>query len=230
VTNDTPEYPLYAARSIYSLVRRNPGVGISLYEGPRGKHPWGIRAKAIVPAPWVIVLDADTWVNGDVRGLLPGADEDLALRVANVWNQRDAVFGTRKRRHWHQEDWEHICSWLGVPVVPLYTTGIVAFRGVLALEVKDNWEVLRAKVCRAGRRGKIKDPLHLPGRDPWWMANMYAMSLLISERGWRVRELHKAEVSWNFRAGEHGGIVHHLGKKRNPFDPKRWPNFRSPTS
>jgi len=64
-------------------------------------------------------------------------------------------------------------------------------------------------------------PVHLQRREDWWMLDQLALSAAVAGFGWHVRELGAEHFSRNF-SGEKGGIIHHLGKNTDPFNPKFW--------
>lgn len=164
---------------------------------------------------YVVIMDADTWVNGDLREVLPGPDEDISLRVANAWVER------RIRR----SEWAEVCAHFAVPMRPVFSNGIMACRGDIAALLRRDIPIFTALVRQQGALGRIPDPLHLRHRPPWWMSDQFALSIIVSEQGWRVRKLGRKLMSWNY-VGEFGGTVHHLGKKVNPFAEESWEDFR----
>ncbi len=218
-TPDTTTYPEYVSRSAYSLARSNPGIRSQVIELEGGEYPYNIIPECIPadePADkWVIVLDADTWIDGDIRQVLPGEGEDISLRVENQW----AIGKLNKR------DWRAICRHFGIGKCPVYCNGVMACRGDVAAILHRDLVPFTKAILEQGALGRIPDPLRLKHRPAWWMSDQFALSILVAERKWDVRRLGQPEFSWNF-TNEDRGIVHHLGKVRNPLDKKRWKNFR----
>lgn len=219
-TNDRPVYPEYVSRSLYSLGRSNPGVRVRVYEGEYGAYPYNVLVSCIPanepPERFVAIMDADTWVNGDLRSALPGPDEDIGLRVANVWTTKKLL---------DREAWWAICDAFEFDHVPVYSNGLMTCRGDAAAVLREELLIYTNVVRLGGQRGDFEDPLRLKHRPPWWMADQFALSLIVAKHGWRVREFGPEEISWNYK-GESGGVVHHLGKKTNPFEPLRWKDWR----
>ena len=219
MTNESARYPVFASRSLYSLARSNPGVRVRLLEGSPPSYAYDILPGCI-PADepdstFVIVMDADTWVNGRLQALLPRPGEDISLRVANVWNNGLL----------HREEWQGICDHFAVPYGPVYSNGIMACRGSLAAYLRRDLSMFTAIIRQQGALGNIVDPLHLRKRPPWWMSDQFALSILIAEQRWIVRPLDAQHISWNYR-NERGGVVHHLGKNEDPLAEDRWSKYK----
>ncbi len=214
VTPDMP-YPRYAAACLYSLARSNPGVRVHLNEldwepYPEGVVPLGFPNHPDYPG-WCIILDADSWVWGDLRQVLPPAGYDLSLRLAKV-NTIGAFSMV-----W----WAAICKHFRLPIVPIYANGLIACGFEDAGILKDELHMWMRKIRAAG----LPDPLHLKHRPEWWMIDQFALAFLIAERSWRVRELGPDTYSWNYMKRERGGVVRHVGK-HDAMGERLWPQFR----
>ena len=187
-----------------------------------GKYPYGILPECIpVDEPadkWVVITNADTWIHGDLRKVLPGEGEDISLRLADTYAR------VKKNKQLNMAEWHRVCVHFGVPPSPLYSNNLMACRGDVAAILHHELPIFTAVIRQQGALGNIPDPLRLK-RPPFWMADQFALSILAAERGWKVRRLTRREIAWNF-VKERGGVVYHVGKKLNPFDPKRWPSFR----
>lgn len=222
VTPDQP-YPRCAAASAYSAARATPGVRIRIAEVPETDYPWGVMTHVLpgadCPSEWVIMLNADTWVNGDLRGLIDES-ADIRVRVSRAW-RGDRLDRARWRALLDLYDLSDL-SGSGTP--PVYSNGLIVCRAAVSAELSAGlpWEMDR--VVHSG----LPDPLDrdLISKDvpEWWMRDQYALSILIAKHGWRVSLLRPREWSFNF-AHESGGIVHHLGTDVDPFGEKQWPKY-----
>jgi len=225
VTPDLP-YPRYAAHCLYSLHRSNPTANVMLLEVP--SHPddygWMAVVDALKVGPmfpdregWLCLMDADSWVNGNLAALVsPGMD--IGLRVSKAY----------KDGHVNRQEWYATLEAYDVGhLAPIYSNGVMMMPWPTAAVLqRELWPTIKTV-----RESGLPDPLHIPHRPAWWMADQYALSIICARHKWQVRQYGPADVSWNF-AGEWGegnglGIVHHLGKKCDPFGAKQWPAFRT---
>jgi len=223
VTPDRP-YPRYAAQSIYSAVRANPGIRVRLVEVDGGDYPEAVHIQGLPvntedATEWAVILDADCWVNGNLEELLTGA-KDINLRIAHAWTT-----GQINHREW----WD-ICDSYGLPHVPVYSNGLILCRWHIAARLRAALPGWIHGMDVISRYGGLPDPLHISKRPEWWMRDQYALSLLCAlwGGGGSVGELTAEHISWNY-ARESGGIVHHVGKKFDPFTEKQWPRYMAKT-
>lgn len=214
VTPDLP-YPRFAAQSIYSALRANPGIRIHLIEVPMDEYAEAAHVQGLPVEPdgrrdeWCAILDADCWVNGSLAPLLDHP-EPINLRVANAW---------RKGQINHDEWWA-ICDRFRLSQVPVFSNGLILCRRYVAT-------VLRAELLPWMERIRscgLPDPMHIKKRSEWWMRDQYALAAICATHAWPVGRLSAKDISWNFN-GETGGIVHHVGKDFNPFTEAEWPQY-----
>ncbi len=218
VTPD-PFYMWTAAASMYSAVRSNPGVHIHLLEAD-DDYPWGLHVRAMEEAQpctkWVIVLDSDTWITGDLGALLPAESCDISLRPALAWEKGRII----------HKGWWRICNAAGVPRVRVWANGVMAMRSDRVASLAEGIKRWMAWLPERGlpdpaRLMRVKDGVRRPD---WWMRDQYALALTVAELGWSVRDLGPTELSLNY-AREYDGIVHHVGKTKDLFANKDWPYY-----
>ncbi len=216
VTPDLP-YPRCAAASIYSAVRATEGVRLRLVEVDGGDYPWGVMPQVLradFPTDWVIVLNADTWVNDDLRKLIPDGEYDLRLRVSRAWGS-DRI-GKRK--------WYDILHHFDLPFGPVYSNNLIVCRASVARQLQRVLPLWTRAIVECGLPDPLNRKLIKKSVPEWWMRDQFALSAYLASWPWRVNLLSRRELSWNF-AREKGGIVHHLGTDVDPFGEKQWPTY-----
>jgi len=162
------------------------------------------------PTEWVLVLDADTWVNGDLTQLLDGAQE-INLRVSRAWRGKDL----------DKQAWYAILDHFGLCHVPVYSNGVILCRWPIANMLHVGLHRAMGEIVESG----LPDPLHVPGRPAWWMRDQFALSGLVAGCGWKVGLFGSRKTSWDF-AHEKPGLIHHVGKDVDPFEEREWPKYR----
>jgi len=216
VTPDLP-YPRCAAASAYSAARATPGVRIRIAEVPENDYPWGVMTHVLpggdCPTEWVIMLNADTWVNGDLRELID-ENVDIRVRVSRAWGS-DRL---NKKR------WYNILDSFGVCRGPIYSNNCFVCRRAVSDHLHSALDWWMGAITHIGLPDPLNRALISKPVPEWWMSDQYALSAIIASRQWRATPLCRDELSWNF-AGESGGIVHHLGTDVDPFGEKEWPRY-----
>ena len=213
-------WPRRAAASAYSAVRSNPGIRVRIAEVDGGDYPWGIWP-AVLPGPdcgtpWVLMLDADTWVSGNLRRLFGAAfmsqDPDIYLRHSSAWTggKIDA------------EKWQAILDHFKLPHVPVYSNGCILCRAQVSGVLRDELPVWTDAIRGCG----LPDPLtRFKGKPEWWMRDQFALAAIVAKYRWDVCELTARQWSWNWKE-EPPGIVHHIGSDVDPFEENAWPRYR----
>ena len=216
VTPDQP-YPRCAAASAYSAARATPGVRVRIAEVPEEDYPWGVMTHVLpgadCPTEWVIMLNADTWVNGDLRELIDES-ADIRVRPSRAWGSARL----------DQGKWYDILDGWGLPHVPVYSNNCIVCRRAVSDHLRSALGWWMDNISPAGLPDPLNRDLISKPVPEWWMRDQYALSAIIADRRWRVSRLGKRQLSWNF-AGESGGIVHHLGTDVDPFGEKQWPKY-----
>jgi len=215
VTHDA-EWARRAAASAYSAARANPGIHIRIAEVDGGDYPEGIWPEVLpgpeCGTPWVLMLDADTWVNGRLEDIFKAGFGGLYLRVSSAWTG-----GKIDHQKWHR-----ILEFFGLPLVPVWSNGLILCRWPHSKALRDELAFWQERIPRCG----LPDPLmRFKDKPEWWMRDQFALAAIISNHYWPVCELSARQWSWDWK-DEPPGIVHHVGKT-DPFGDELWPRFKT---
>ena len=215
VTPDLP-YPRCAAASMYSAARATPGVRVRLVEVDGGDYPWGVHVKVLpvdCPSDWVMVLNADIWVNGDLCQLVH-EPYVIRLRISRAW----------KSDRLDTDNWFAILAHFGLPPIPVYSNNFFVCEQHVAGILHHGLDLWMKAIVHCGLPDPLNRDLIKKDVPEWWMRDQFALSLIVALENWDVDALTPQELSWNF-ARESGGIVHHIGTDVDPFGVKEWPTY-----
>lgn len=206
-----PVWRRKASVSAYTALRHSPDLNVRIVEvtlPPTTPTIYTMKAEALpelIRTAWVLYLDADTTVHGDLRRLIEGK----SCKVPLLYARKLANWGKVDKEAWRDLLWHFSC-----PYVPIPQGGALLMNRLMALRMKAQW------IDTIRRLDELAiDPLQSVNgfRRGWWLDQAAAGIVAGTAGGARIEWTAK-EHSFAFRREREGLIRHWSDHWKDPID------------